>query len=101
MLLIFSFSITPKKFLHDAIANHKDKALIVTDGQTAQVSHSGFICKCDNQVAESPFTDAVACFTFRSFRVFAEYKQAEPIHFVSSTLLFFQRRGPPASSQFS
>jgi|SRR4051812_26031457 len=101
MLLIFSFSITPKKFLHDAIANHKDKAVIVSDGHTPQFSHTGFVCKCDNQVAESPFTDTVACFTFSSFRVFSSYQPTELNYFFSTTLLFFQRRGPPTAIQFS
>ena len=101
LLLIFSFSITPKKFLHDAIANHKDKALGESDRHTPQFSHSGFVCKCDNQVAESPFTDAIARFGFTSFRVFFPYKQAECGDYFYSTIVFFQRRGPPVANRFS
>jgi hypothetical protein len=97
LLIVFSFSITPKKFLHDAIANHKDKAAVLSAVGTPQFSHSGFVCKCDNQVAESPFTNVTTCFDFAIVRLFSEYKHIQPCHFYSSTFLFFQRRGPPAA----
>jgi len=98
LLLIFSFSITPRKFLHDALANHKDKAVMLSADGTAQFSHTGFVCKCDNQVAESPFTDAIACFEFAAVRSFSEYKHAQPCRFYSSGFFFFQRRGPPLTN---
>jgi hypothetical protein len=97
LLLVFSFSITPKKFLHDAIANHKDKAAVLSATGTPQFSHSGFVCKCDNQVAESPFTDVTTCFDFVTIRLFSEYRHTQPCQFYSSSFLFFQRRGPPAA----
>ena len=97
LLLIFSFSITPRKFLHDALANHKDKTVMPSADGTAQFSHTGFVCKCDNQVAESPFTDVIACFEFAAPRFFSEYKHARACRVYASTFLFCQRRGPPAA----
>ncbi|MES1224556.1 MAG: hypothetical protein ABUT20_54180 [Bacteroidota bacterium] len=96
LLLVFTFSITPKKFLHDAIANHKDKAGIALKGDTTQLSNSGFICKCDNLVAESPFTDAAVHFDFAAPQVFSVHKEALHYRFYSSTFFFFELRGPPA-----
>jgi hypothetical protein len=99
LLLVFSFSITPKKFLHDAFANHKDKAAIVTSGDTPQLSNTGFICKCDNLVAESPFTDEIVYFDFTPVQLFSVQKDATLYHFYSSAFFFFELRGPPANDK--
>ncbi len=57
LLLVFAFSITPKKSWHDLIATHEDGKK-PNDDQTAKGSqlHKLVIhCSCDLQVAESPF----------------------------------------------
>ena len=96
LLLVFTFSITPKKFLHDAFANHKDKPALISSGNTLQFGLSGFMCKCDNLVAESPFTDEAAYFHFVPFQFFSVQKDPALYHFYSSTFFFFELRGPPA-----
>lgn len=97
MLLIFSFSITPKKLLHDAIATHKDKIAAAADN-SLQVSKSGFACKCDSLVAESPFTEQDSYFEFLAMPVFSEQQGIIPYHFYSSDFFFFELRGPPVQS---
>jgi hypothetical protein len=97
LLLIFIFSITPKKFLHDAIANHKDKVAVVTAGNEKQLSNSGFICKCDSLVAESPFTNEILYFDLAQFPVFSIQKDTQLYHFYTSDYFFFALRGPPAN----
>lgn len=99
LLLVFTFSITPKKFLHDAIANHKDKIALASSGNETQVSNSGFVCKCDNLVAESPFTDEVVYFDFAPLQLFSVQKDSTLYHFYSSTFFFFALRGPPVSDK--
>lgn len=96
LLLVFTFSIAPKKFLHDAIANHTDKVIVVSPGDSAQVTNTGFICKCDNLVAESPFTNEVTHFEFAAVPVFSEQQTASLNHFYSSEVFFYTLRGPPA-----
>jgi len=98
LLLVFTFSIAPKKILHDAIANHKDKTAVVSQGDndSPQLSHTGFICKCDNLVAESPFTDEVLHFDFTPVQVFSVATSSTLYHFHSSPVFFFELRGPPA-----
>jgi len=98
LLLVFTFSIAPKKFLHDAIANHKDKTTVVLQGDGPQLSHTGFICKCDNLVAESPFTNEVSHFDFTPIQVFSVLQSSTLYHFHSSPVFFFELRGPPALS---
>jgi hypothetical protein len=99
LLLVFTFSIAPKKFLHDAIANHKDKTALVSATGEAQLSTTGFICKCDNLVAESPFTNDIAYFDFAPVQIFSVQKDATLYHYYSSTYFFFGLRGPPANDK--
>ena len=95
LLLVFTFSITPKKFLHDAIANHKDRIAVAASAE-AQLSHAGFICKCDNLVAESPFTNDIIHFDFAPAPFLSEQKDTRLCHFYTSSYFFFELRGPPA-----
>ncbi len=55
LLLLFAFSNTPKKTLHDFFANHKDVPVRSSRSKTIQFSQSGFNCHCDDLVVESPF----------------------------------------------
>ena len=96
LLLVFTFSIAPKKFLHDAIANHTDKITVVSPGDNPQLSNTGFICKCDNLVAESPFTNEILYFDFVPVPVFSVQQTLPLYHFYSSAVFFFELRGPPA-----
>jgi hypothetical protein len=95
LLMIFSFGITPKKFLHDAIATHRDKIVVATAHNQLHISHTGFACKADNLVAESPFTEQDNGFYFSGLPIFSEEQRAVPYHFYSSTHVFFALRGPP------
>ena len=99
LLLVFTFSITPKRFLHDAFARHKDKTAPVFSGNEPQVSYAGFICKCDNLVAESPFTDEIVYFDFASIQPSSVQKDTTLFHFYSSDFFFFKLRGPPANDK--
>lgn len=94
LLMIFSFSITPKKLLHDAIATHKDKIVAFTNN-SLQLNNSGFACKCDNLVAESPFTGQDNQVDFSALPVFSEEQSDVLYHFYSADYFFFELRGPP------
>lgn len=60
LLLIFAISATPKKFLHDAFANHKDaKASTFTDTfHHKKISTATTHCSVDELVVEAPFVYA-------------------------------------------
>ena len=58
MLLLFAFSITPKKTLHDFFANHRDMPSKCTgDGGMAKITFAGFHCHCEDLVVVSPFIE--------------------------------------------
>jgi len=53
-LLLFSFCVTPKRFLHDLLANHRDTER-AGDQPAQQVFAAGFHCHCDDLVVMAPF----------------------------------------------
>jgi hypothetical protein len=57
-LLLFSFCVTPKRFLHDMLANHKD-AQPFASVPLQQISQSGFRCQTDDLVVEAPFLPGI------------------------------------------
>ena len=95
MLFIFAFSVTPKKILHDLVANHKDSRVVASASAITKISVDGFTCKCDNLVAESPFTDAVDQYELSASTSFAVQESAMPACIYVSTHFFFSLRGPP------
>ena len=94
MLVLFAFCITPKKTLHDLIANHKDSPYAL-GGTTQQIENAGFRCNCDNLVVESPFVvdfvpvEINIAATHTSYIVAADYDLSFFSHF------YFELRGPP------
>jgi hypothetical protein len=96
MLMLFVFSIMPKKAFHDLLANHKDSLSVFNDSKAQQFSWSGFHCNCDNLVVESPFID-----NYHPLELitpgFRWLKYAEPA--AGCTVMhqfYFKLRGPPA-----
>src|ERR1700731_2549167 len=97
MLVLFAFSVTPRKLLHDVFANHKDgySNLSGTPG-LPQVSSTVFNCQCDNLVAESPFIDDSSPIEIFTPGLFAEYKSGLVTSIHAEQQFFFGLRGPPA-----
>lgn len=61
LLGLFLLSITPKKVLHDIVAQHTDtSSRSVADDGAFHLQQAGFHCQLDNLVAESPFETAEA-----------------------------------------
>jgi hypothetical protein len=95
LLLVFAFSITPKKYLHDLVADHEDFYSCYSGDETT-VSTAGFNCHCDDLVVSTPFVKTV----------FESALSPAPVHkaFPSSTYHFFfystssakDSRGPPS-----
>jgi hypothetical protein len=95
LLVVFAYSITPKIVLHNLVANHIDKGKVL-NGHLDELSASGFNCKCDNLVAESPFVPA-EIFSYQVYTTYISALCTEDITFSSFDKLFSQLRGPPIS----
>jgi hypothetical protein len=94
-LLLFAFCVTPKRFLHDLLANHRDmqstRCLPVE-----QIAASGFHCNIDELVVVAPFLPVMqTCSTILSSLAAAPFSELLP-----SVYFFFtanhEGRGPPA-----
>ena len=54
LLCLFTFSVTPKQWLHNIFADHKDFYSNAA-GNHLQFTKSGFRCDCENLVVNTPF----------------------------------------------
>lgn len=94
MLVLFAFSITPKKFLHDLVANHHD--IKYSAGQTnAQLSKTGFNCQTDNLVVESPFENTLSAPEIFVPSVYIHLNESLTKTFFSFNNIISALRGPP------
>lgn len=55
-LMLFTFSITPRHWLHDLFANHTDTVAAVAHDGNDHLHVQGFNCDCYSVVTHSPFT---------------------------------------------
>ena len=96
-LVIFAFSIIPKKLLHHLFANHKDTRYKPAPGHTHQQKiNTGYIqCPCDDLVVECPFISDNNIKTSISFSFTLQLSETTN-SFNSSIPLSFGLRGPPA-----
>lgn len=94
-LLLFTIGVTPKRFLHDLLAHHKDAAMVGRFSQE-QVSASGYHCHVDELVVMEPFLPGLEPATALHLS-FQPLRYCEPL---ASFHLSGQRqtegRGPPA-----
>lgn len=96
MLIVFAFSITPTIVLHNWLADHTDTVKKITATKGDQFGKKTFNCHCDNIVSESPFTAPVKIIIAPAIKQFALIKVDIPVHFTTSTHIFYSLRGPPA-----
>jgi cephalosporin-C deacetylase-like acetyl esterase len=94
--MVFTFSITPKKFLHTAFADHTDVAKFgfSSNGKTV-VTAAGFSCQYDNQVVEVPFADFTPAIKIFVPSFYIDVQTAYKEHQFSFHQSNFFLRGPP------
>jgi hypothetical protein len=98
LLVLFAFGITPKRTLHNLVANHKDgstrsRSLNLS---TTDLSKASFNCQCDNLISESPFVaEGHAAYTNSSLFFSAYLDSIVPAQY-SAELFPSGLRGPPA-----
>lgn len=99
LLLVFAFSITPKKTWHDLIATHQDgnKPSYDYTAQGEQLHKLVIHCSCDLQVAESPFLAVQIGLQLAELPVFSNHYLglSQDPHFLQTH--FYGLRGPPAT----
>ena len=100
-LCLFTFCITPKKVLHNWIANHKDQTHFKNNLQNKSVGNAGYHCNTDNLVAESPFESNNIHLPGKVAAVFSDNNNAPTTRLYSVLRLFIPLRGPPVYDIFT
>ncbi|WP_275825089.1 hypothetical protein [Paraflavitalea sp. CAU 1676] len=95
LLVLFAFSIMPRKALHDFLVSHTDGVTTVKS-DVAQLSKAGFNCSVQNLVAESPFAAVhqTIDLPFAQVHFLATCPFYCEVH--TSPVFFYTLRGPPA-----
>src|SRR4051812_10070887 len=98
LFLLFVLCVTPKKALHDLIADHKDSPFAAISSAQQLSSNSGFRCNCDDLVVESPFISDFAPIEIVVATGYAEHVAATSDDFRILHHFYFELRGPPSIS---
>jgi len=97
LVCLFAFSITPRKLVHDLIANHKDGGGKLVTGAGDQLSTSTYHCSTDDLVVESPFVFTEISVPVASVISFPpEFTSILPEHRSIGAMPAGFLRGPPA-----
>ena len=96
MVLIFTFSILPRKYLHDAFSHHTDSFHLYEQNKGATVEQKSFQCDQFTMVADQHLIETIPI----TFEGISPFIQGEKISFYRSSL-FSERistslRGPPS-----
>lgn len=98
LLVLFAFSITPKKLLHDVFADHIDSKCKLDHSHdlNGQITTSGYNCQTDNLVIESPFENVSFTVTLFVPCFYTQQNDSSIRNLFSSDHFIFGLRGPPA-----
>lgn len=95
LLLIFAFGATPKKFLHDAVTQHKHEVVAKCSHHHVSISAVTYNCQIDNLVVEIPFVAALQpVFKFVAIEYF-QYTNPSFNKLISASVSTAYLRGPP------
>jgi hypothetical protein len=98
LLVLFAFSITPKKVLHDLVANHIDThSKACPDNSTTKIVKAGFNCNTEDLVVESPFIENSCSIELPEPPTLSLIFSERPENFYYFHQLFAELRGPPAT----
>ncbi len=97
MLVIFTFSMTPKNYWHECLSDHRNVVTANPEGKIT-VSKTGQDCHCDELVVNTPFTQIPSELHLSSFIAYDEFSDL-PYRFIFYiTHAAKDLRGPPAKA---
>lgn len=91
--MLFAFSVMPKTYLHDWVANHTDYYSFHSNDET--VTKTGFNCHCDDLVVSAPFTAPPAGFYLNAFLSFTTFVSPAYAFLFANAPATKDSRGPP------
>jgi hypothetical protein len=97
MLVVFAFSITPQKSIHDTVAKHVDPTIckVHVNLPITQVENASIHCSYDQLVVTSAFLHFNFDIEVPATVAHVEYAASPIAQFASCNLYQFDTRGPP------
>lgn len=97
MLVVFAFSITPQKSIHDLVAKHVDptNCSVHQDLPIEQIEKAELHCTFDFQVATAPFVDYDFSIIIPSPFIAKARNAALYVNLLSQVVIVSDSRGPP------
>ena len=98
MLVVFAFSITPQKSIHDVVAKHIDpnSCSVHKDLPIEQIEKTELHCTFDFQVATNPFVDYDFSIQVPTPFIAKAKNQSFVVATLSQLSIVSDSRGPPA-----
>lgn len=98
MLVVFAFSITPQKSIHDLVAKHLDptKCEVHKDLPIEQIEKSELHCTFDFQVATTPFVDYDFSIALHPPVLAPVRNVCDIVAAITQPIFVLDSRGPPA-----
>lgn len=96
MVILFSFSITPKHFLHDLLADHTDTVCDTSHGIGHHIEKAGFKCDTHSFVSTSDWDFSIPIFDLSKPVPKSAPFCLTTVFYLPSTASFIELRGPPA-----
>lgn len=98
LMLVFLLSVTPKRFLHDAITQHEHTKVYVEkcSHHHINIGNAGFNCQLDNLVVELPFEILLQPTFLFTEEYNSSYNSSLHHQEVKTSFLSISLRGPPS-----
>lgn len=98
---MFALSITPRLYLHHAMADHEDEDSSCKHPEAATCLHQQKIkCHVDDLVVNTPYVTVEHSLSLGAANIYKELASVLPCIILVSTSLNKESRGPPAASSF-
>jgi len=96
LLLLFVLGNSPKQWLHDVFANHKDSTSgLSANNDKVEIAQKGIHCQCDHFVVESAFANPGNPISFLAPVVYSGFSSSLASAILNQHQFFFKLRGPP------
>lgn len=97
MLFVFTISITPKIYFHDAFSHHDDELVATTGAHEKQITTYHYNCGFVNVVAITPFITGPAAVDAVKIKAYPLLNDVVEASYEHHALFNLTLRGPPAA----
>ncbi len=97
LLLVFTISVTPKKYFHDVLSHHQDVLFTPSNAATGNLGNYQFSCGFVDILIVVPFLPAFACYNGRYETENPDHRSYAIKRVTCDPVFQKSLRGPPAA----